>query len=293
MNWRASIRVAVISSGHWRSWFSRNETFERAARLLRGLGAAETEPGISNNAATQFKGLFHLYLSGTEARPESRLKVLDEGLRSTNAKERELCLEALDAMLQTGHFSRGGGSEEIGSAAPLEDWQPKTYGDIRNFFRSAISRLKGLAPSADPLAAKAETILGRNIRGLLNQLPADEIKDFIDPIVQRDGFWAGGRPGNQRMALLDGDKGDAQIRQEVSQYFDALLPADPVNLAVMYCHGWYTDFHDPDLTYQKEERSGHRFDYPVRKSVDLAEIIQDPDRSCARSQGFRRRRRKV
>jgi len=255
----------------------RNETFERAARLLRGLGAAETEPGISNNAASQFKGLFHLYLSGTEAGPETRLKVLDEGLRSTNAKERELCVEALDAMLQTGHFSRGGGSEEIGSAAPLEDWQPKTYGDIRNFFRSTISRLKGLALSADPLAAKAKTILGRNIRGLLNQLPPKEIKDFIDPIVQRDGFWQEAVQEINEWLYFDGDKGDAQIRQEVRQYFDALLPADPVDLAFMYCHGWHTDFHDPDSTYQKEERSGHRFDYPVRKSVELAEIIaKDP-----------------
>jgi hypothetical protein len=143
----------------------RNETFERAARLLRGLGAAETEPGISNNAASQFKGLFHLYLSGTEAGPETRLKVLDEGLRSTNAKERELCVEALDAMLQTGHFSRGGGSEEIGSAASLEDWQPKTYGDIRNFFRSTISRLKGLALSADPISGAVEPAAAKGDQG--------------------------------------------------------------------------------------------------------------------------------
>jgi hypothetical protein len=91
----------------------RKETFERAARLLRGLGAAETEPGISNNAAGQFKGLFHLYLSGTEAKPLSRLKVLDGGLHSTNAKERELCVEALDAMLQTGPFSRGGAPKRL------------------------------------------------------------------------------------------------------------------------------------------------------------------------------------
>jgi hypothetical protein len=108
----------------------RKETFERAARLLRSLGAAET--GISNNAGGQFKGLYHLYLSGTEAGPESRLKVLDEGLRSTNAKERELSVDALDAMLQTGHFSRGGGSEEIGSAAPLEDWTPQSLSIFRS-----------------------------------------------------------------------------------------------------------------------------------------------------------------
>ena len=71
------------------------------------------------------------------------------------------------------------------------------------------------------------------------------------------------------------------------QYFDALLPTDPVELAVMYCHGWHTDFHDPDLTYQKEEQSGHRFDYPVRKSVKIAEMIaRDPSEVARAVEAF-------
>ena len=117
----------------------RNETLERAARLLRGLGAAETETRITNNAAGQFKGLYHLYLSGTKAEPESRLKILDEGLRSTNAKERELCVEALDAMLQTGHFSRGEAPKRLAAPHPWKIGSPRPM---------AISRI-----SSGPLSA--------------------------------------------------------------------------------------------------------------------------------------------
>ena len=102
---------------------------------MRRLGAAETEENISNNASGQFKELYQLQLSGTEASPEERLLVLDEGLKSTDSKERALCVDALGQMLQIGHFTRGGGAEEIGSER-LEDWTPKTYGEIWDFHRA-------------------------------------------------------------------------------------------------------------------------------------------------------------
>lgn len=98
----------------------RANTFERAATLLRRLGAAETEERIGNNAGGQFQQLYHLYLSGTEVSPEQRLRILDEGLQSDARNERELCVEALGQMLETAHFTRMGGGEEIGSER-LED----------------------------------------------------------------------------------------------------------------------------------------------------------------------------
>jgi hypothetical protein len=55
----------------------RVDTFSRAARLLRRLGAAEIEERI------QFLQLYHLYLSGTQASPEERLWVLDEDCDQT------------------------------------------------------------------------------------------------------------------------------------------------------------------------------------------------------------------
>jgi hypothetical protein len=249
----------------------RKRTFERAARLLRRLGAAEIEERIGNNAAGQFKGLFHLYLSGTEAEPEIRLRILDEGLQSSNAKERGLCIDALDGMLESGHFSRSGGSEDIGTAEPLKDWQPATYGDIRKFYRAAVSRLMTIALSNDPFSDKAKTILGGRIRTLLNQFEPKEIKSLIDSIVKQDGFWQEAVQKINERLYFDGKNATPEIRQEVRRYFDDLLPTDPVELVVMYCHGWHVDFHDPDSTYSGG--SSHNFDYSVRKSVELANVI--------------------
>jgi hypothetical protein len=59
----------------------RKESFSRAATLLRKLAAAETEDNIVNNASGLFKGLFHIYLSGTEAPPDARLFAQHCGLK--------------------------------------------------------------------------------------------------------------------------------------------------------------------------------------------------------------------
>lgn len=251
----------------------RKSTFERAARLLRKLGAAETEDHISNNASGQFKGLYRLYLSGTEADPEVRLKVLDEGLKSTLRSERDLCIDALGGMLDTGYFSRGGGAEEIGSADPLADWEPKTYGEIRDFLRASTSRLNAIALGDDRSAEKAKAILGGHIRGLLSHLELTEIRKFLDSIVAHNGFWPEALEAINQWLYFDSERAPPEIRDQIRAYFDEMMPADSIELAALYCHGWHSDFHDPDSTYDVESRSELDLDYAIRKSVELAARI--------------------
>ncbi|GLH80076.1 hypothetical protein SSBR45G_49850 [Bradyrhizobium sp. SSBR45G] len=255
----------------------RKETFETAARLLRRLGTAEIEDRISNNAAGQFKGLYSLYLSGTEAAPDVRLVVLDEGLESGDPNERALCVDALDEMLETGHYSRSGGSDQIGSGEPLKDWQPKTYGEIRDFFRAALSRLTRLVLNNDPFGAKAKVILGQRLRSMFNQLQPNEVRSLIDKIVGHGGFWPEALQEINEWLYFDGKAAPKDVREQIRRYFDELLPADPILLVVMYCKGWHGDFHDPDTNFERDDRKGTDYDYPVRKSVELAEKISGDD----------------
>jgi hypothetical protein len=155
----------------------RKESFDGAATLLRRLAASETEGDISNNATGQFTQLYQLYLSGTEAPPETRFLVLDEGLDSSNLREREVCIEALNKMLETGHYSRSGGAEEVGSER-LKDWEPSIAGEIWDFLRASLKRLTDIALSTDPFAPQAKNIIGSHIRGLIGKLPFEEIKAF-------------------------------------------------------------------------------------------------------------------
>lgn len=252
----------------------RRETFDGAATLLRRLAACETETHISNNATGQFKQLYQLYLSGTEAEPSARLLVLDDGLRSPNPKEREVCLEALNRMLDTGHFSRSGGAEEIGSGEHLEDWRPKTHGEIWDFIRAGVKRLIVIADSSDPLAARAKEILGSHIRGLISTLPLEEVKTLISRVVHHYGFWIEAVQGVSDWLYYDRRDAPKEFGKEVRVYFDELMPSDPVELVALYTHGWQADFKDPDTEYEEEKRSDRfDFEYASRKSLELAEVI--------------------
>jgi hypothetical protein len=259
----------------------RKESFTRAATLLRKLASVETENHIGNNASGQFKGLFRLYLSGTEAAPDVRLNILDEGLRSDHEGERGICIDALDEMLESGHYSRNGGAEEIGSADALVDWQPKTFADVRDFYRAAIYRLKATVLSDDLFAPKAKLILGRRLRSLFNQFEPPEIKNLIDDIVGRYGFWPDAVQEINEWLYFDSKEAPLEIKNQIRSYFDELLPTDIVALAELYCQGWQTDFHDPDSTY--DDNAAADFEYAVRKSIELATQIAADQRLVDRA----------
>lgn len=247
--------------------------FDRAATLLRRLAVVETET-YANNAGGIFKQLFHLYLSGTEAEPFRRLLVLDEGLSSKDQSERALCVDALGAMLETRHFSRSGGSDQIGSGKPLVDWQPATNGEIWQFIRSAISRLLPIATSDDLVAHNAKSLLGSHIRGLLQAVPFEDVKAMIDTIVAQDGVWIEAIQGLSSWLFFDRNEAPPELARKVRQFYDALLPEDPIELAVLYTEGWQSDLNDPDSVYDEKNND---FDYATREAQKVAkQIAGDP-----------------
>jgi hypothetical protein len=251
----------------------RKQTFDRSARTLLKLAAAENED-YGNNASGIFKQLFQLYLSGTEAEPAARLLVLDDGLKSSNRVERATCVDALGHMLDSGHYSRMGGAEQIGSADALEDWQPKTYGEIRDFFRAAMSRLTSIATSRDELAQNAKGHLGGHIRGLFHQLPASEVKAMIDTITVHYGFWPEALIAVSHWLYFDREKNTPdKIAEEIRRIYDDLLSTDLIDLAVLYTRGWQGDLHDPDSKYDPDPKAQHDFDYASRQAVAVAEKI--------------------
>jgi hypothetical protein len=256
----------------------RKQTFDRSARLLLRLAVAENE-NYGNNASGLFKQLFQLYLSGTEADPASRLLILDDGLKASDRIEREICVGALSHMLDSSHYSRTGGAEQIGTADALEDWRPKTYGEIRDFFRAAIARLVSIATSGDEFALAAKRHLGTHIRGLFRQLPVVEVKAMIDTITAHYGFWPEALTGISHWLYFDRDKkAPPEVADEIRRMYDDLLPTNPVDLAVLYTQGWGADFHDPDSTYDRDPKAKHDFKYAARQAVAVAgKIAEDSE----------------
>jgi hypothetical protein len=238
----------------------RRQTFDAAARLLLKLGAAENETW-ANNASGEFVGLYQLYLSGTEATPEEKLIVLDDGLADADKRVRKLCVDALDRMLQSGHYSRSGGSEHVGAGEALQDWEPSTYQEVLGYYQAALSRLEQIAlDPQDPNQQRALNVIASHLRSLFSH---PELLDWIQETIARLRIaypqWHVAARGLNHWLYFDRSEAADAYQQRLRRYYDELLPKDPLEQIHYYSSGWASDIHDPDATYDREGENDHQY----------------------------------
>ena len=115
------------------------------------------------------------------------------------------------------------------------------------------------------------------MRGLIGKLPLQEIKTVISQIQSHYGFWPDAVEKVNDWLYFNRREAPENLGKAVRAYFDELMPSEAVGLAVLYTHAWHSDFHDPDVDYQKEEFPHIDFEYATRKAIELAEVIaNDP-----------------
>jgi len=248
----------------------RRQTFDSAARLLLKLGAAENE-NWANNASGQFTGLYQLHLSGTEASPEEKLIVLDDGLADADERVRKLCVDALNRMLENWHFSRSGGSEHIGAGEALQDWKPETSGDVFDYYRAALSRLERIALNTnDPSHQTALNTIGSHLRGLFsNANLLEEIQAMIARLRKAYPAWHRAAFGVNEWLYFDRNGADEPYQRQLREYYDELLPTDPLEQIYFYSSGWATDVHDPDVSYDRQGGNDHY--YSQNKTYEIVD----------------------
>ncbi len=243
----------------------RRQTFDAAARLLLKLGAAKFQTEAlpkkedwANNASGQFVGLFQLYLSGTEATPEEKLIVLDDGLADADERVRKLCIEALNRMLENGHFSRSAGSEHIGAGEALQDWRPETYREIFDYHRAALSRLEQIALDAnDPNCERGLNSIGLHLRSLFSIVTLlDEIQAMTARLREAYPGWYKAAFGVNEWLYFDRNDADEAYQRRLRKYYDGLLPTDPLEKIYFYSSGWA---HDPDACYDQDGNNDHAY----------------------------------
>lgn len=249
----------------------RDQSFHTAARLLMRFGARETEK-FSNNAASTFKQLFQLELSGTEASPADRFAVLDEGLATEDPRIVDLCMESLEETLTRSHFARSGESEQIGTRPPLRDWHAKAWGEVFDFHREGLRRLLSLRSKDDNTARRCERAIANNLRELICENLIDEIEQVVRSIARDRGLWLEAIESIGDWLYYDRAGSPEGLSKRVRALYDFLFPTDLVERALLYTKFWSADIHDPDQAYS-EDTSTRDFEYSTNKAVELAEQI--------------------
>ncbi|QNA88252.1 alpha/beta fold hydrolase [Massilia sp. Dwa41.01b] len=167
----------------------RAETFEPAAYCLLRLAMAENETW-SNNATGQFRQLFRIQLSGTQAPPNKRFAFLNSILATNEKPVTLMVIEALSAGLELNGGFRTIGAEYQGINSKIEEWEPANWGEIADYLAKCLNMMREIIslPSCDLRAIK--NTVGPKIRELVQFDQGPLLDKVITDVASRDGpFW--------------------------------------------------------------------------------------------------------
>lgn len=165
------------------------DLFMESAWCMLLLASAENE-AWSNNATGMFAQFFRINLSGTAAGPEERFSLLRKAMEIHEASVDMVLLCALEQAINTYGGSRTIGAEYQGVKAPLEEWRPKIWQEIFDYWQAAIDLYMEMLDRGEKQREKTLHDIGCSIRGLVNRGRIQMLDSAIRHIVVTHGrYW--------------------------------------------------------------------------------------------------------
>ena len=168
----------------------RKELYPQSARLLLKFAEAEEDSNWNPNATNVFIDHFQLLLSGTEASPNMKFQIIDEIKKSQSEKQKEIAIKALDQALTTeGFISHYPDVMQTRSGKVFKEWQPKTYGEMWDYFRRALGYLIEFTTKEknQPIQEKARETIASKLNSLLDVELYDDVERAIKAVVDVHG----------------------------------------------------------------------------------------------------------
>jgi triacylglycerol esterase/lipase EstA (alpha/beta hydrolase family) len=198
--------------------------FEKSAWCMLLLASAENEHW-SNNATGMFAQLFRVNLSGTQASPNIRFEVLKRALSMENIHLDMIVIEALKQSIDTYGGSRTIGAEYQGTKAPLEEWQPKIWQEIFDFWQQAFDLLMILFERGNVQRERALSYIGHSIRGLVTYGRFDMLDVTIREVVSINGrYWPSALEGIKNVFEYDSDNISLDSIKLLNSWLELLSP---------------------------------------------------------------------
>lgn len=253
----------------------RAASFDPAARILLKLATTENE-NYANNATGIFKQLFNLQLSGTEAAPSERFRILDDAIEDGDEATRVVCVEALSNAFNQFPL-RFGSADQIGSGPPLIDWAPTTWDELNDFYRQALDRLQEFRTKLPELAQRCEAIMAGATRFMLSSQMYREFGECLMAIAAEKGWWPEAVEGVGDWLYFDRPGQPPEQQAYIRELYDRLFPSSAIERAVLYTKFWGSDIRDPDVVYSEKksdfgysERAARRMATEISSNTDLA-----------------------
>lgn len=164
--------------------------FQRVVAVLTEFTLADGEAREELRARNHLLERFWPVLSFTNATQAQRLPALDAMLASSDERVVSLGVEALDHMMDAGHFSSSL-SLEFGARALLSEWRPYNGDGYEHWFKAAYDRLVTVSRDDSAPAERARQLIARHFREHVSAGFADLAMEAMRQ-VRGNGFWEEG-----------------------------------------------------------------------------------------------------
>ena len=203
-----------------------SDVFPEAAWCMLLLASAENE-GWGGNATDMFAQLFRVQLSGTAAKPEVRFELFRRALALKQSNVDMVLLEALGQAIDTFSVSRTVGAEYQGMKAPLEEWRPKIWQEIFDFWQEIFVLLLILLERGDAQKQKVLSYVGNSIRGFVAQDRIEMLDLAIRHVVSVHGrYWPDALQSIKNTFKYDAKSMSPEAERALNSWLELLTPDD-------------------------------------------------------------------
>jgi hypothetical protein len=245
--------------------------FERAVTLLGILARLPDDPNVAGDTTKIIQPLFYIVLSGTRAPVELRLTIVERWLRSSDALERALGVQAIEAMLKTDHFSSSY-SFEFGARSRDYGYHPKTGQDVRDWFEAVLKVAEPFALSGDPLAGAVRSAIAEEFRELWSRSGRSDDLERLARAFGELGFWREGWIAARQTRIHDGGGLEPEMLERLTALEAILRPKDLADKV----RGFVAGSWDALLESDEEDGSeaGARVGAAARSGIILKQLGQ-------------------
>ncbi|MFJ2043983.1 hypothetical protein ACIOBL_10280 [Paenibacillus taichungensis] len=163
--------------------------FDRSVQLLCMFALSENPEENNNSIRSTLKSLFHLYLSGTHATVEQRLKIISKLIESDSDEKIQLGLSLLDASLEAWHFTTIG-NFDFGAHIRDYGYQPETSDEIKYWYETFIHYAVSQCLKNQNLSTEIKAIFCRKFRGLWTRAKVyNALENAVKDIIVKDKWF--------------------------------------------------------------------------------------------------------
>ena len=258
------------------------ELFDRSVELLCRYALSEDKNENNNSIRDVLKSLFYLYLSGTHAPIEARVKVIEKLIESDDQEKQELGLLLLDAALEAWHFSAPY-EFDFGARSRDYGYYPNTRREIMHWFDTAIGSCMRVALSDRQISEQAKKLLAKKLRGLWTKAGMYDALDQSTRKLLGQGAWNDGWIAMRQIIRIDSKDFNDEVKEKLYRLDKLLKPDSPLEKARTFAlsdqrgpfdlEDIFDDEESASARYRRAEETTRRLGSEAAKDAETLNIL--------------------